>query len=201
MIKPEQQQITDKAADNGLSARQFVVGAGCAIAAVAIWAGWLVMMKIGVATTLSAADLTALRFAVAGPLLLPILLRRGFAIDRLGWLGLVAIVTGVLTAVISLALYGRAIRLLGASNAAAFVALGRAVARFRYEIETRCKRGAGSPRSPDEQREIRGRHAASQTRRWGLSASPLAIFDEIERQSRLDDTTLQFYLFYFAAAG
>jgi drug/metabolite transporter (DMT)-like permease len=31
---------------------------------------------------------------------------------------------GVLTAAISLALYGRAIRLLGASNAAAFVALG-----------------------------------------------------------------------------
>ena len=35
-----------------------------------------------------------------------------------------ALYQGVLTAAISLALYGRAIHLLGASNAAAFVALG-----------------------------------------------------------------------------
>jgi hypothetical protein len=30
-----------------VSARQFVIGAICAIAAVAIWAGWLVMMRLG----------------------------------------------------------------------------------------------------------------------------------------------------------
>jgi drug/metabolite transporter (DMT)-like permease len=39
-----------------------------------------------------------------------------------------ALYQGVLTAAISLALYGRAIRLLGASNAAAFVALGPIIA-------------------------------------------------------------------------
>ena len=40
---------------------QFVVGASCAIAAVTIAAGWLVMMRLGVTTRLSAPDLTALR--------------------------------------------------------------------------------------------------------------------------------------------
>jgi len=43
-----------------VSARQFVIGAICAIAAVAIWAGWLVMMRLGVTTALTAFDLTAL---------------------------------------------------------------------------------------------------------------------------------------------
>ena len=75
-------------------AGQFVIGASCAITAVAIWAGWLVMMRLGVTTRLSATDLTALRFAIAGPALAPIVLRRGLAIDRLGWAGFAAVVTG-----------------------------------------------------------------------------------------------------------
>src|SRR5262249_50672204 len=45
---------------------QFVIGAGCATLAIAIWAGWLVVMRLGVTTRLSAPDLTALRFATAG---------------------------------------------------------------------------------------------------------------------------------------
>jgi drug/metabolite transporter (DMT)-like permease len=73
---------------------QFVVGAGCATVAIAIWAGWLVVMRVGVTTRLSAPDLTALRFATAGLVLLPIALRRGFAIDRLGWSGFAAVVAG-----------------------------------------------------------------------------------------------------------
>ena len=73
---------------------QFVIGAVCAIAAVAIWAGWLVMMRVGVNTTLTAFDLTALRFAVAGVVLLPVVLRRGLAFNRLGWLSLTAVVIG-----------------------------------------------------------------------------------------------------------
>ena len=76
------------------SARQFVIGVTCAIAAVAIWAGWLVMMRLGVTTTLTAFDLTALRFAVAGIVLLPVILRRGFAFNRLGWPGFAAVVVG-----------------------------------------------------------------------------------------------------------
>lgn len=73
---------------------QFFVGASCAIVAVAIWAGWLVMMRLGVTTRLPAPDLTALRFATAGLVLLPIVLRRGFAIDYLGWSGFAAVVFG-----------------------------------------------------------------------------------------------------------
>jgi len=75
-------------------AGQFVVGASCAIAAVTIAAGWLVVVRLGVTTRLSAPDLTALRFAIGGPLLLPIVVRHGLAIDRLGWWGFAAIVTG-----------------------------------------------------------------------------------------------------------
>jgi drug/metabolite transporter (DMT)-like permease len=73
---------------------QFTIGAACAVAAVAIWAGWLIMMRLGVTTQLSASDLTALRFAIAGPVLLPIMIRRGFAIDRLGWVGFVSVAAG-----------------------------------------------------------------------------------------------------------
>jgi drug/metabolite transporter (DMT)-like permease len=52
------------------------------------------MMRLGVSTTLTAPDLAALRFATAGTLLLPVLWRRGLAIDRLGWAGLGAVVIG-----------------------------------------------------------------------------------------------------------
>ncbi len=75
-------------------ARQFVIGSVCAIAAVAIWAGWLVMMRVGVNTTLTAFDMTALRFGVAGVVLLPVVLRRGLAFNRLGWLGFTAVAIG-----------------------------------------------------------------------------------------------------------
>src|SRR6266446_4247037 len=75
-------------------APRFVLGAVCATAAVAIWAGWLVMMRVGVNTTLTAFDLTALRSAVAGVVLLPVVLRRGLAFDRLGWPGFTAVAIG-----------------------------------------------------------------------------------------------------------
>jgi drug/metabolite transporter (DMT)-like permease len=85
---------SDQPAASLSGAGHFVIGASCAITAVAIWAGWLVMMRLGVTTRLSATDLTALRFAIAGPVLAPIVLRRGLAIDRLGWAGFAAVVTG-----------------------------------------------------------------------------------------------------------
>jgi drug/metabolite transporter (DMT)-like permease len=89
----------ERDADTNLStdparARQFVIGAACAIGAIAIWAGWLVMMRVGVTTTLTAFDLTALRYAVAGVVLLPVVLRRGLAFNRLGWVGFTAVVIG-----------------------------------------------------------------------------------------------------------
>jgi drug/metabolite transporter (DMT)-like permease len=84
----------DHPADPPSGIGQSVIGASSAIAAVSIWAGWLVVMRLGVTTRLSAPDLTALRFATAGLVLLPIVLRCGFAIDRLGWSGFAAVVFG-----------------------------------------------------------------------------------------------------------
>jgi len=68
--------------------------AGCALAllAVAIWSGWLVITRVAVTSTLTAEDLSALRFGSAGLILLPVVWRRGFALDRLGWRGLALIV-------------------------------------------------------------------------------------------------------------
>jgi hypothetical protein len=72
----------------------FITGTACASVAVAIWAGWLVFMRISVKTTISLPDLAALRFAVAGLDLLPVVLRRGLAFDRLGFTGIIALVLG-----------------------------------------------------------------------------------------------------------
>lgn len=72
----------------------FIRGAAYGAAAVSIWAGWLVVMRLGVTTTLAATDLTAIRFGTAGLILLPVLLRRGFALDRLGWFGLAGLAVG-----------------------------------------------------------------------------------------------------------
>jgi drug/metabolite transporter (DMT)-like permease len=72
-------------------------GSGWALLAVAIWSGWMVVTRVAVTSTLSAEDLAALRFSSAGLLLLPIIRRRGFALERLGWKGLavVALCAGV----------------------------------------------------------------------------------------------------------
>ena len=73
---------------------RFVLGALCAMGTILIWAGWLVAMRVGMAANLGVLDLIALRFAVAGVILLPVVLRRGWAFDRLRWPGLLAIVIG-----------------------------------------------------------------------------------------------------------
>ncbi len=75
--------------------KRFVLGAACAVGTVTIWAGWLVLMRFSVqASTLTVPDLAAIRFAVAGVILLPVVMRRGLALDRLGWIGLLAIAAG-----------------------------------------------------------------------------------------------------------
>lgn len=52
-------------------------------------------MRVGMGTSkFSVADLIALRFIVAGTILLPVVLRRGLALDRLGWPGLIVIAVG-----------------------------------------------------------------------------------------------------------
>ncbi len=60
-----------------------VTGLLCGLIAALIWGAWPVVSRLGVQQTLSAYDITALRFAVAGVILLPIVWRRGAA--GLGW--------------------------------------------------------------------------------------------------------------------
>jgi drug/metabolite transporter (DMT)-like permease len=49
---------------------------------------------LGLRSSLTPWDISAIRFGVAGLLLVPYLLREGLASDRLGWIGLVALVLG-----------------------------------------------------------------------------------------------------------
>ena len=69
-------------------------GAAFAFAAVSIWAGWSVLTRLAITTSLGASDIAALRFGVAGVLLSPVLVWRGLARDRLGWRGLAVIIAG-----------------------------------------------------------------------------------------------------------
>lgn len=69
-------------------------GALYGLAAISIWSGWIVIARLGLQTSLTPWDIAALRFGVAGVLLLPYVLRHGLALARLGWLGVAAIVLG-----------------------------------------------------------------------------------------------------------
>ena len=73
---------------------RFLLGALCAVVTITIWAGWLVVMRVGMASHLAVVDLIALRFAVAGIVMVPVVMRRGWALDQLGWTGFAAIVIG-----------------------------------------------------------------------------------------------------------
>ena len=73
---------------------QYLRGSLYGLAAVSIWSGWIVVARLGLRTSLTPWDIAALRFGVAGLILLPYVFRKGLAFDRLGWLGLAAIVLG-----------------------------------------------------------------------------------------------------------
>ena len=77
-----------------LASLNYLKGAVFGFAAVSIWASWSVVTRLAVTTGLDASDIAALRFGVAGLLLPPVLLQRGLARDRLGWLGLAVIIAG-----------------------------------------------------------------------------------------------------------
>ncbi len=62
----------------------YFTGAMWGLFAISIWVGWILLTRYGVTTSLSAYDITALRFACAGLLLLPIVIRDGFAVRQLG---------------------------------------------------------------------------------------------------------------------
>jgi drug/metabolite transporter (DMT)-like permease len=69
-------------------------GALYGLAAVCIWAGFIVVSRLGGRTSLTPWYVAAIRIAVAGLLLLPYAMWKGLALDRLGWVGVGAIVTG-----------------------------------------------------------------------------------------------------------
>src|SRR5881394_1148440 len=72
----------------------YVRGALYGLAAVSIWAGFIVVARLGLRTSLTPWDIAAVRFGVAGSLLLPYVMSKGLALERLGWIGLAAIVIG-----------------------------------------------------------------------------------------------------------
>jgi drug/metabolite transporter (DMT)-like permease len=80
-------------------------GAVYGLAAVSIWAGNIVVAGFGLKSSLTPWDISAIRFLLAGLLLLPFLLQVGLAFDRLGWIGLAALVLGGAPTVV-LANYG-----------------------------------------------------------------------------------------------
>ncbi len=71
--------------------RGALAGSLWALLAVAIWSGWMVVTRVAVTADLTPEDLAGLRFSSAGLILLPVVLRRGFALDRLGWGGLAVV--------------------------------------------------------------------------------------------------------------
>jgi drug/metabolite transporter (DMT)-like permease len=77
-----------------LYAPNYLKGALFGFAAVSIWASWSAGTRLAVTTNLDAWDIVALRFGVAGLLLSPVVVRRGLARDRLGWLGLAGVIAG-----------------------------------------------------------------------------------------------------------
>jgi drug/metabolite transporter (DMT)-like permease len=78
----------------GSSASLYARGALYGLAAVSIWSGWIVAARLGLKTSLTPWDITAIRFGVAGVIVLPYLFRKGLAVERLGLSGLAAILLG-----------------------------------------------------------------------------------------------------------
>jgi drug/metabolite transporter (DMT)-like permease len=75
-------------------ASEYVRGALSGFAAVCIWAAFIVVSRLGVSTSLTPWDVAAIRSTVAGALLFPYVIRKGFALQRLGWIGIGAIILG-----------------------------------------------------------------------------------------------------------
>jgi len=84
----------DGAATPDMAEPQYLRGVAFGLAAVVIWASFIVVARHGVRHGLSPWDIAAIRFAVSGSILLPYVIRKGLALDRLGVIGLGSIVLG-----------------------------------------------------------------------------------------------------------
>ncbi|MBS0644190.1 MAG: DMT family transporter [Acetobacteraceae bacterium] len=79
---------------NSRTGLSYAAGTLYGLAAACIWAAFIVVSRLGVQTSLTPWDVAAIRFSVAGILLLPYLLKRGIVADRLSWIGVVAVIAG-----------------------------------------------------------------------------------------------------------
>jgi drug/metabolite transporter (DMT)-like permease len=79
-------------------------GIFCGLLAALIWGAWPVASRFGVQATLTAYDITATRFAVAGVIMLPLVLRRG--IVGIGWPGALVLALGAGAPYVIVALSG-----------------------------------------------------------------------------------------------
>jgi drug/metabolite transporter (DMT)-like permease len=95
MDMAEQRHLGTTSGSTWSTNANYLTGAAFGLSAALIWAGWSVLTRFAVRADLDAWDIGALRFGVAGLLLFPVVMRRGFALDRLGWVGLATIVTGL----------------------------------------------------------------------------------------------------------
>lgn len=68
-----------------LSRKKYLTGAAWGLFAISVWAGWILLTRYGVTTSLSPYDITALRFGCAGLILLPIVVREGFGLRKIGF--------------------------------------------------------------------------------------------------------------------
>jgi drug/metabolite transporter (DMT)-like permease len=91
---PTQRQERERIGLGGQARSAYVQGAIYGTAAVCIWASFIVVSRLGVQTSLTPWDVAAVRFTVAGCLLLPVLTKKGLAVNRLGWTGVTAIIVG-----------------------------------------------------------------------------------------------------------
>lgn len=75
-----------------ITLRNRLLGLGWAAVAIAVWSGSLIMLRLGVTTSLNAYDLTMLRFGVAALILAPVAIRGSTGPDGLGLTGGAAMV-------------------------------------------------------------------------------------------------------------
>lgn len=71
-----------------------LIGVLSGLAVALIWSSWSVATRFAVTTTLSPQDVTFLRFGVSALFLWPILLKKGFALEQIGFVRLVVMVLG-----------------------------------------------------------------------------------------------------------
>jgi drug/metabolite transporter (DMT)-like permease len=92
--------MTDLAVNETALRRETIIGLACAVLVVLLWAGFIVLARVGATTSFGPADLAALRFAVAGTLMAPLLARHGF-----GGLNVFKVVVLTLTAGLGFAFF------------------------------------------------------------------------------------------------